>query len=258
VALLAGWERERRKYLTIDDLRAAVGRDAARYVASKLAQKGALERLQRGLYLVRPFRSFTRPTASSAPAALGALLHAEPYYLGGLWAFSQCGLSGQQHVSVLDAFVTRARPRRTLAGARVVFHVLPTEAMDHGISGTDIEGVLVRVSDPERTLLDALDHPRIVGGLRRAVELFKGSLLRVDTRRLAEFAARSSRTSTCQRVGALLERAGASRSALRALEKRTRGTRSLIAMQPGRRTGGVNPRWNVVENDRAVDVVSSS
>jgi len=257
VALLAGWERERRKYVTTGDLRGVVG-GAATKVAMALVRKGALERLQRGLYLVRPFRSLLKPATSSAPMALSALLHAEPHYLGGLWAFTHHGLTTQLYVSVLDAFVTRRRPSRTIGGAKVLFHVRPARFMEYGITKVNIEGVDVRVSDPERTLLDSLDHPKVVGGLRRAVQLFTHGLSSVEIEKVAEYAARGSRASTCQRVGVILERTHAPASVLRALKKRVRGTRSLTSMIPGPRSGHVNRTWNVVENDRALDAAATS
>ncbi len=66
----------------------------------------------------------------------------------------------------------------------------------------------VNVSDVERTLLDALDHPRLVGGMRRALDLFSTGLARADLNTLIGHAVRGSRHSTCQRVGVLLERRG--------------------------------------------------
>lgn len=72
VALLAGWERERRVSVTLDEIRRAVGARVARDVASRLVAKKALERVGPGKYLVRPLRTLSRPTVSSieVPAAV--------------------------------------------------------------------------------------------------------------------------------------------------------------------------------------------
>src|SRR6267378_4206208 len=109
VALLAGWERERRVSVTLDDIRRAVGAAVARDVASRLVAKKALERIGAGRYLVRPLRTLSRPTVVSAPVQAAVLLQGEPYYLGGLWALTFHRLTEQQYVSVLDAFVARRR-----------------------------------------------------------------------------------------------------------------------------------------------------
>lgn len=257
VALIAGWERDRRKFLTTEDIRASVGPTAATTVTSSLVRKGVLERVERGVYLVRPIRSLLRPTSPSAPMVLAAMLHAEPYYLGGLWALTQHGLTDQQYVSVLDAFVTRVRSARSLAGARVVFHAVPPRAMDYGMSEVRIEEVAVRVSDRPRTLLDLLDYPRMVGGLRLAVALFTAGLPRVDITNLVDYAVRGSRSATCQRLGVLLERIRAPEPVLRMLNARVEGPRPLTSMVPGPRKGRVNNRWRVVENDRAVEAAAA-
>ena len=188
---------------------------------------------------------------------MAAYLHAEPYYVGGLWALTHHGLTDQQYVSILDVFVTRPRPSRKLAGASVVFHVRPAEEMEYGLVQASIEGVELRVSDPERTAVDMLDRPRMVGGLRRAVTLVLQILPKLDVRKLASHAARGSRPSTCQRLGVILERASAPSSALTPLRKRIKGTRSLTSLVPGPRRGHVNRTWNVVENDGALDATTA-
>lgn len=253
VALIAGWERARRKYLTTEDVRRAVGDSVAPTITSSLARKGVLERIGRGVYLVRPFRSLLRPTSSSAPMVLAALLHAEPYYLGGLWALTQHGLTSQQYASSLDAFVARPRRARSLAGAKVVFHLVGPSSLEYGVSETRIEDVTVRLSDSPRTLLDLLDHPKLAGGLGRAVALFVAGSRQVEASKLVEYAARGSRPATCQRLGVLLERAHAPRSMLSMLTNRLEGPRPLTSLVPGPRRGHVNRRWNIVENDRGLD-----
>jgi predicted transcriptional regulator of viral defense system len=68
-ALLSSWERERRSRITLRDLQKIVGSNAGR-VAERMAQKGALERIGRGIYAVRPFRALTRRSSSSAPTMM--------------------------------------------------------------------------------------------------------------------------------------------------------------------------------------------
>src|SRR2546428_743688 len=132
VALLAGWERERRAFVTLDDIRRMVGVAVARDVASRLVAKKALERIGRGRYLVRPLRTQSRPTATSAAVQAAVLLQGDPYYLGGLWALTFHRLSEQQYVSVLDAFVDRRRTGRRLGGAQLVLHRVRSERLGYG------------------------------------------------------------------------------------------------------------------------------
>jgi predicted transcriptional regulator of viral defense system len=250
VTLLAEWERARRVVLTIGDLREAVGADAAQDVAWRLVRKKALARIGRGRYLVRPLRTLNHPTTPSAPVLAAALLQGEPYYLGGLWALTFHRLSDQQYTSTLDAFVVRRHPGRRLGVTCLAFHSVRPERFTYGLTTETVEGVPISLSDPERTTLDLLDLPSLAGSSAEGLRLAKLVLPNLSPRKLIDYGARGSRSSTCQRVGVLLERAGASRRALAPLLQRVAATRSVLSMRQGfRRAGRLNPRWRVVEND---------
>ncbi len=251
VALLAGWERERRVSVTLDDIRRTVGAAVARDVASRLVAKKALERIGAGRYLVRPLRTLSRPTSASAPVQAAVLLQGEPYHLGGLWALTFHRLTEQQYVSVLDAFVARRHTSRRLGGARLAFHRVSSSRLGYGSVATDIEGMSVQLSDPERTLIDLLDFPALAGGGSQALGMVKQTLPRVDRAKLVEYAARGARSSTCKRLGVLLERAGTAPRRLAEVHRRVLKTKSVLSMDPGAsRKGPLNRRWSVIENDR--------
>jgi predicted transcriptional regulator of viral defense system len=251
VALLAGWERERRVSVTLDDIRKVVGVAVARDVASRLVAKKALERIGAGKYLVRPLRTMSRPTAASAPVQAAVLLQGEPYYLGGLWALTFHRLTEQQYVNVLDAFVARRLSSKRLGGARLAFHRVSSKRLGYGKVATDLEGMSVQLSDPERTLIDLLDFPALTGGGSEALRMVKQTLPRVDRAKLVEYAARGARSSTCQRLGVLLERSGVASRRLTQLHERVLKTKSVLSMEPGTpRRGPFNRRWSVIENDR--------
>jgi len=250
VSLLAEWERGRCVVLTIDDIREAVGADAAQDVAWRLVRKKALARIGRGKYLVRPLRTLNHPTTPSAAVLAAALLQGERYYLGGRWALTFHRLSEQQYTSTLDAFVARRHSRSRLGAARLAFHQLRPERFEYGLTTTTIEGVPVCVSDPERTLLDLLDRPSLAGSSDEGLRLAKLALPNASLRELVDYAARGSRSSTCQRLGVLLERAGVSQRKLAPLRQRVAATKSVLSMRQGfGRAGRVNLRWRVVEND---------
>src|ERR1043166_736064 len=100
-------------------------------------------------------------------------------------------------------------PGHDRRAARVSFHVVAHAQLRYGIVQSTADGVEIRVSDVERTLLDALDHPAIVGSVGNGLALFQQGLPRAAHRRLVAHASLGSRTSTCKRLGLLLERAGA-------------------------------------------------
>lgn len=251
VKLLAGWERERRVLLTVADLRAAVGPRAAADVARRLVAKHALERVARGQYLLRPFRSMARPTSSSAVLLAAAAMQGTPYYVGGLWALTFHRLTDQQYVSVIDVFVAGSRRSRAYGGAQLKFHRCRPEHLRAGVGPTAVEGVEIPLSGPERTLVDLLDNASLAGSAAHALRLVEPALPRAEHRKLAELAVEVGSSSTCQRLGVLLERAGASGRLLGLLLRRAAESRSMLSLVAGeRRTGPFNKRWGVVENDR--------
>jgi predicted transcriptional regulator of viral defense system len=249
--ILAEWERARVSRVTRVDVAARWGSDKADKITSALVRKGALRRVGKGVFLVVPLRAQTRPTTPSAAALVGALLSDEPYYLGGLWALTHHRLTLQQYVTRMDVFVVRDHQPRTLASAHVRFHRVPPPRISEGYEIIPIEGSDVRVSTPEETLLDLLDYPDMAGATRAAIALVGPALGEVDLGKLVRRASRVARSSTCQRLGVLLERMQVNPSKLAALRRRALATQSSTSMVPGTpRRGQVNARWRVVENDR--------
>lgn len=236
--------------LTAQDIRALLG-DAAPRVASSMARKGLLDRVGRGVYLVRPLRAVADPWTHSALAGVAHLLAGEPYYVGGPAALTLHRLTSQLFTSRLDVYVRRQRRPRTIGNARVTFHITADWAFTFGLTTVQIEGVDVHVTDPERTLLDILERTERLVGLRLADRAVREALPRVNLERLVAYALRWPTASTRQRLGLLLERRGVSPELLAPLAAAAAVSRSLPSIRPGRpRVGGVHPVWRIVENDR--------
>jgi predicted transcriptional regulator of viral defense system len=199
--------------------------------------------------MARPIHAFARPWSLSAITAVELALADEPHYIGGLVAFTLHRLTEQIHSSVVDAYVLRRRNGAIIASARVRFHRIPQSAIGLGTVDLLVEQLAVCVSDPERTLLDALDRPAAVGGLTEAVRLVAHGLAAIDPSRLVAYALELSPPSTLQRIGVLMERAGVRTSDLLPLVERVRGTSNKPAMVPGARRGRLHPLWHIIEND---------
>ena len=235
----------------VSDLKCLVG-PSAYSTATRLVKKGVLEPLGAGAYLVRPLRFVGRPWTQSALVTVETLLSDTPHYVGGLSAVTVHRLSEQLYVSTVDVFVPGSLRPRSLGNAQVRFHKVPLKALQFGLTSVKLEGVSVTVSDPERTLLDALDYPALFGGLQQAVTLVRNSLPKVDSSKLVRYALELSSSSTCQRLGLLLERSEAAEHLWRPLMKKIQASASLPSLLTNRaRTGGVNARWRIVENDLA-------
>jgi predicted transcriptional regulator of viral defense system len=259
-ALLSGWERGRKKSVSLGEIGRAVGAPVARVVASNLVRKGVLDRIRPGLYAVRPFRAMARPWTLPSLVAVELLLAGERHYIGGLTAFTLHRLTQQQYASVVDAFTTSFRRPRRLGEAEIRFHRRKPSLFESGLITIDIDGTQVVVSDPERTVLDALEEPHIVGGMQEARRLFDEAVPRLDHVRLTTYALDIARGSTCQRLGLLLERHGIEGPFMDELRTRAARPTGVYQLIPGDDDcpATPNPVWHVIENDRPCSVIPSS
>jgi predicted transcriptional regulator of viral defense system len=257
LALLSELDRRQQTRITTNEAKDIVGATGTKVVAD-LARKGALDRVGHGVYVVRPLRAVGRRWSVSAFTAVAQALSEKRYYIGGPAALTLHRLTEQMHISVVDVFLGERRLPQILANARVRFHNLPVAQLEDGLAPVLIEQVPVSVSDPERTLVDALNHPSAFGGVAQGVRAVERALPKVNLDRVVTYALKLSGSSSLQRLGVLMERQRAPESLLARLEGGIRNTRNLPAMIPGPRKGPFNPRWHISENDKTVSASGSS
>jgi predicted transcriptional regulator of viral defense system len=134
-----------------------------------LAKDGWLVHIRRGFYFVPPLEAGEHPVAED-PWILGEALFA-PCYVGGWSAAEHWGLTEQLFRSTFMATAANIRRReQTLLGT--TFRLVR-------VSRARVESVKpiwrgrhrVRVSSPERTLVDALMAPSWVGGVRHLTDM---------------------------------------------------------------------------------------
>jgi predicted transcriptional regulator of viral defense system len=250
--LRVAWERQNRRLITLGDLRGELG-SAAYNVASRLEHKGVLSRVGRGVYAVRPLRSIGRPHSVSPLAAAAVEAADEDYYCGGLGVLNLHGLTEQYYPGRVDLFSTRRRKPKLLARAQIHFHLAHASDLLLGVEETTIDGVQVRISDPERTVLDLLEHPHLAGGTAEAIKIVSWVTSRVNASKLVRYAASLARPTTCRRLGLILERAGVPSQTWRPLLKSVRRAAHGAAFVPDAPKRGVySTRWRLSINDAEV------
>ncbi|WP_254547265.1 type IV toxin-antitoxin system AbiEi family antitoxin domain-containing protein [Halomarina pelagica] len=153
-----------RQIISIDDIAGTLGvaSNTARETASRLTEKGWLDRLLPGTYLIIPLAAGETPVYTTHEYLIASHV-AEPMYIGYYSALSHHGLTEQVPRTVYVVTPTRARSRE--------IHDVPyrvttvTERKFFGYEPTSIEGTAVNVADLEKTLVDCADHPEYCGGL---------------------------------------------------------------------------------------------
>ena len=192
-----------RPTVTADDLSTVIpARTAANLMLSRLARKGWLRRLRRGLYAVVPLSSESFQPAIENPFALAAQLFS-PCYITGWSAAHHWGLtdqlfnsvvvytanarrSGVQSIGGVDYLIRRVRPE-TIFGTVTIW------------SGP----VSVEIADIHRTVIDVLDVPAMGGGGRETLDIVQAywSKPGADPKTLLALATRLGRGSIFKRLG---------------------------------------------------------
>ena len=151
--------------ISVDDIETTleVPPNTAREIASRLTEKGWLNRLFPGTYLIIPLTAGEEAVYTTHEYLIAAHV-AEPMYIGYYSALSHHGLTEQVPRTVYVVTPTRAQSREIHGVPYRVTTV--TERKFFGFEPTSIEGTTVQVSDLEKTLVDCADHPEFCGGLR--------------------------------------------------------------------------------------------
>ena len=151
--------------ISVDDIETTleVPPHTAREIAARLTEKGWLDRLFPGRYLIIPLAAGEEGLYTTHEYLIAAHV-AEPMYIGYYSALSHHGLTEQVPRTVYVVTPTRAQSREIHGVSYRVTTV--TERKFFGCEPTSIEGTTVQVSDLEKTLVDCADHPEFCGGVR--------------------------------------------------------------------------------------------
>lgn len=195
---------------TLEQFRREVGGRATAATTRTLVKyhlgRGTLRAVEKGVYAVVPPGLDAKKFVPDRFLVVAALRQD-----AALAYHSALELLGHAHSTYRDAFYFTGRRRRDLrlgeGRLRAVLH--PKPLRDRGEEGYGVEvreraGVKLRVTGPERTLVDCLAVPRYAGGAEEALQSLRGiPALSLD--RLAGYLERLGQRRLFAAVGAFLE-----------------------------------------------------
>jgi predicted transcriptional regulator of viral defense system len=184
-----------------------VSATAARVALSRLAGQGAIASPARGFYVVVPpeYRSLGCLPAEQFIPALMKCLHLR-YYAGLLTAAQYQG-AAHQRPQEFQVFLEKRRRPIACGKVRVAFMIrkrlpeVPTQSLNTP------RGTLL-LSTPEATAVDLVGYQHQAGGLDHVATVLSELAERIDPAKLV-VAAATAANPWAQRLGYLLERAGA-------------------------------------------------
>src|SRR5262249_44933428 len=149
-----------------------IPREHAAKLLARWATKGWLSRIKRGLYIPVPLESTTSDIALEHPWAIAEKLF-HPCYIGGWSAAEYWGLTEQLFRTLV--ILTTERPKNRMPvinDTEFLVHTISKLAM-FGLKIIWQEKIKVLISDPTRTILDFLIHPKLGGGIRTTTDMLK-------------------------------------------------------------------------------------
>lgn len=245
-------EAEGLEVVTLEGIRkrAGVSSGFARKLAHDLVQRGWLQRVRRGRYLLNPSRHGPDALPDTDPLRIGSRL-VEPYYFGFATAAELEGLFPQ--ASRLYYLVTTARwvPGKELS--RWFHPVRVTAARFFGFHTVLRRDVKLEVSDRERTLLDCLNRPALSGGMAGVGQMFALAKPSMNWPRLGSYLDRFANRSLALRAGFLAERIRPSIHPPDAWVRArvAKPDEPYVPLGPPKthgRRGERDPRWHIIQN----------
>jgi predicted transcriptional regulator of viral defense system len=253
--LLAYAQGRGRREVTAEELIGELGWTTAqgRSVVSRLARKGLITRVRRGLYLVPPRLPPGGRWSPGQFLALSTLMNDRGgrYQISGPSTFYRYGWTDQVP-NRLYAYNNR------ISGDRQIGPVAMTliKVADDRLGGTEVvrtpDGIDGVYASKARSLVDAVYDWSRFASLPQAFDWIRREVKKDDA-----FAAELVRTTiqfgnqgTIRRIGALLEAEEVQEPLVRRLAREIHPSSSFISWIPNReKRGTTNKRWGVVIND---------
>jgi predicted transcriptional regulator of viral defense system len=182
--------------------------NVSRYRAASLlavwTKNGWLHRVRRGLYIPIPLQSTSTEVTPEEPLLIAHKLFS-PCYIGGWTAAHHWGLTEQIFNSIYVMTTKKVHQReQNLNG--VIFKVktiLPKRIF--GTKPTWSGTVKIAISDPTKTVIDGLNDPAVLGGIRMVADVLSVYIRSKDfnQEKLLEYAKAMENSAIYKRLGFL-------------------------------------------------------
>ena len=200
--LLTQLSYENKSIFTRDDVKRIVGNPTV--VLNQLVRKKWIMKIRREVYAIVPLNA--GPDGSDSYTlvdfVIGSLL-TKPYYIGYWSALNYYGFT-QQTPSRVYIATTRTKPLRRVINVECKFVTLVPHKM-FGIETVILDDHPVRISSPEKTFVDCIDHPEHAGGIDEVAQALYFCSNEINLTTLANLALEMRNTAIIKRLGYLSE-----------------------------------------------------
>ena len=170
-------------------------------VLYRLQQSGAIERIEKGKYLIIPLGA-EKGKYTLHEFVIGSLL-VEPYTIAYWSALNYYGLTEQIPTTVFIQTITRKfNTNPEVFGVQYKIVKIKKEKV-FGIRKEWIEETQINITDKEKTIIDCLDKPQYCGGVIEVAKALKNN--KFDRKKLENYAQRIGNSGVLRRLGYLCE-----------------------------------------------------
>lgn len=175
----------------------------AKVLANRLTRKKWIIPLKRGTYLIVPLSAGVKGRYTEHEFIVASHL-VSPYYIAYWNALNYHRLTEQTPFTVFVATTKRVKSREVLD---VKYSFITIEKKKFfGFSPVAIGSDRVNISNVEKTLADALDHPEYCGGMGEVAKCFWNAKNRMSPRKIVLYATRMGNRTIIKRLGYLSEK----------------------------------------------------
>ena len=252
LASLAG--KDKRVFRFRDALPYWASTNQTRKALSRLAKKGWIKRLARGLYLLIPLEAGPDGQWSDDPLLIGTQLVTEGAIA--YWtALHFWNLTVQVPRTVFVQTVSRrSSSQENILGVRYQFVTIQPNRF-FGIQTLSSSGMTFGITDREKTLVDACDRPELCGGILH----FAQALQAIDVlnwEKIDAYLDRFGSGAVYKRLGYLVDQLGIPMPdrEIRLTAWKERLTQGIAWLEPGgAQTGPVVTRWRIRVNSKTLE-----
>lgn len=221
---------------------------AATNTLGRLARKGWLQRLERGLYMIIPLEAGPdRLWSENALVIASSLISpgAVAY-----WSALRFWNLTEQIPRVQFIQTTKRKKAIVIQGVEFRFiHI--SDRYYFGISTRQIDGLPIIVTDREKTIIDAASRPDISGGIMQLAQAIKSAINTIDWEKLDCYVLQWGGGVVAKRLGYLVETLSLPIPARKSKINhwRTMISKGISQLEPGSgRSGPVVTRWQLQIN----------
>jgi len=203
-SLVASWEAENKTMIRPLDVQRALHCtfDYAYVLLHNLERKKWLERVESGIYQFVPAAYGYPERVPPANAFVVGAAFVKPYYFSYYTSNSHYGFTTQMPFTL---FIATLKKKPNVAWQSTNFQfVTLSKRKFFGYRIEKVFGVEVCMAEPEKSLVDSFDKPRYAGGTEQLARIIWRGLVRVDQRKLVDYALRMESYALVQRLGFMI------------------------------------------------------